>query len=68
MRPRPDDTNHFNPPDEKPTQTEEESLVSDARAGLTPSDMVEQRLVSLLQSPHMTVARLQSSSPHRPVA
>ncbi len=37
----------------------EEALVSDARAGLTPAQMVERKLVSLLQSTPLPVSRLQ---------
>ncbi len=37
----------------------DESLVRDARAGLTPAQMVERKLVSLLQSAPLMVSRLQ---------
>jgi ABC-type uncharacterized transport system involved in gliding motility auxiliary subunit len=38
----------------------EESLVSDARAGLTPAQQVERKLVSLLQSTPLPVSRLEN--------
>jgi hypothetical protein len=43
----------------------EESLVSDARAGLTPAQQVEQKLVSLLQNTPLPVSRLQNAGPRR---
>jgi hypothetical protein len=46
----------------------EESLVNDARAGLTPAQMVERKLVSLLQSAPLPVSRFQSDGPRRPLA
>ncbi len=39
----------------------DEVLVSDARAGLTPAQMVERRLVSLLESTPLPVSRMQAS-------
>jgi len=43
----------------------EESLVSDARAGLSPAQQVERKLVSLLKSTPLPVSRLQSTGPRR---
>jgi hypothetical protein len=43
----------------------EEDLVSDARAGLSPSEMVERKLVSLLQSMPLPVSRLHGAGPRR---
>jgi hypothetical protein len=45
----------------------EEALVSDARSGLTPADMVERKLVSLLQSAPLPVSRLRQTPPLRRV-
>jgi hypothetical protein len=43
----------------------EEALVKDARAGLTPAQMVERRLVTLLQHTPLPVSRLQSGAQRR---
>lgn len=57
-------TPHFNegiPP--LPAVTAEETLVVDARAGLTPAQMVEQKLASLLQGTPLPVSsRLHSAA------
>jgi hypothetical protein len=45
--------------------TAEESLVNDARAGLTPAQQVERKLMSLLKSSPLPVSRLQDAGPHR---
>jgi hypothetical protein len=42
-----------------------ETLVSDARAGLTPSQMVERRLVSMLRSTLLPASHLQVSRTRR---
>lgn len=42
-----------------------EALVSDARAGLTPAQMVERKLFSMLRSAPLPVSRLQSGGPRR---
>ena len=42
------------------TVVSEESLILDARAHLTPAQMVERKLVSLLQSTSLPVSALQS--------
>ncbi len=47
-----------------PLEDAEETLVADARAGLTPSDMVERRLVSLLRETSATSSPLSRES-HR---
>jgi hypothetical protein len=44
---------------------EEEALVSDARAGLTPAQMVERKLFSMLRSTPLPVSRLQGGRPRR---
>jgi hypothetical protein len=53
----------------RPEQTEpiaaEEILVADARGALTPAQMVERKLVSMLQSAPLPVSRLQESSAQR---
>jgi hypothetical protein len=48
-----------------PPSVAEEILVTDARAGLTPAQMVERKLVSLLQSTPLPVSRFQSSEQRR---
>jgi hypothetical protein len=40
----------------------QEDLVSDARAGLTPAQLVERKLVSMLRSGPLPVSRLQGPS------
>jgi hypothetical protein len=42
-----------------------EDLVRDARAGLTPAQMVERKLFSMLGSEPLPVSRLQSAGPRR---
>jgi hypothetical protein len=44
----------------------DEALVSDARAGLTPSQMVERKLMSLLNSTPLPMSRLQPMPVQRP--
>jgi hypothetical protein len=44
----------------------DESLVSDARAGLTPAQLVERRLVALLKSAPLPLSRLQAGRVPRP--
>jgi hypothetical protein len=46
----------------------EEALVSDARAGLTPAQLVERKLVSMLPSEPLPVSRLQGPGPRRPLS
>ncbi len=46
----------------------QEALVSDARAGLTPAQQVERKLVSLLRSGPLPVSRLQGPRPPRPLS
>jgi hypothetical protein len=59
----------FTPPPAPPVvSTSDEALVTDARAGLTPAQMVERRLVSLLQSTPLPVSRLQAPAPRRPLS
>jgi hypothetical protein len=43
----------------------EEALVNDARAGLTPAQMVERKLFSMLRSAPVPVSRLQGAGPRR---
>ena len=43
----------------------DESLVADARAGLTPADMVERKLVSLLRSTPIPVSQTGRRRPAR---
>jgi hypothetical protein len=44
---------------------DDEALVTDARAGLTPSQMVERKLVALLKSNQLPMSRLQMAGPRR---
>jgi hypothetical protein len=44
-----------------PLQAQQETLVNDSRAGLTPSQMVEQKLVSILRSTILPTSHLQVS-------
>jgi hypothetical protein len=57
-------------PGERPTAyvaaKEEEMLVPDARAQLTPAQMVERKLVSMLETCPMLVSHLQDSVKRRP--
>ncbi len=46
----------------------DEALVTDTRAGLTPAQMVERKLVSLLQQTPLPVGRLYAAAPRRPMA
>jgi hypothetical protein len=43
----------------------QEALVSDPRAGLTPAQLVERKLVSLLPGAQLPVSRLQGPGPRR---
>jgi hypothetical protein len=58
-------TNSLGLPDSSETghaDMPEEILVIDARAGLTPAQMVEQRLVSLLGSTPLPLSQLQATT------
>jgi hypothetical protein len=44
-----------------PLAVPQETLVNDARAGLTPSQMVERKLVALLRSTLLPASHLQAS-------
>jgi hypothetical protein len=44
----------------------EEALVDDDRAGLTPAEMVERKLVSLLNRKGLPVSHLNTPRRHRP--
>jgi hypothetical protein len=46
----------------------QEALVSDARAGLTPAQQVERKLVSMLRNAPLPVSRLQGPGPRRPLS
>jgi hypothetical protein len=46
----------------------QEDLVSDARAGLTPAQMVERKLFAMLRSTPLPASRLQSARPRRPLS
>lgn len=47
------------------TSPPEETLVNDARAGLTPSQMVEQKLVEMLRSTVLPASHLQMNRTRR---
>ncbi len=49
-------------PTGEPAETAEESLVADARAGLTPAQMVERKLVSLLRTNPLLVSQVMAGS------
>ena len=59
----------FAPPQAQPDAApSEEVLVTDVRAGLTPAQMVERKLISLLASaPPPPGGRFQAASPQRPL-
>jgi hypothetical protein len=65
------DTRHFETPtdglDGAPTQppATEEVMVADVRAGLSPSQMVERKLVSLLKATPLPMSRLQTPGARR---
>jgi hypothetical protein len=48
-----------------PAASPRESLVQDARSGLTPAQMVERKLAALLHSTPMPVSRMQNSEKRR---
>ena len=58
------DTNHFHPSSSNDTspRTHEEAMIADARSGLTPSQMVERRLASLLKATPLPLSRLQTTT------
>jgi hypothetical protein len=57
-----DPTSVASPSPVDPVETEE-TLVTDSRAGVTPAEMVEQKLVSLLKN--TPYSRLHASTRHR---
>ena len=62
------DTKHFQPQvdGQEPTAVAtEEVMVADVRAGLTPSQMVERKLVSLLKATPLPMSRLQTTGARR---
>ena len=61
---------HFEPqPDEQLAAplTTEEAMVADVRAGLTPAQMVERKLVSLLKATPLPMSRMPTSNARRPL-
>ena len=54
-------------PEERPTQVRatEESLVTDSRAGMTPSQMVERKLIGLLRGTSLPVSQLMTAAVRR---
>ena len=62
------DSKHFQPrvDSEQPAPVvTEEVMVADVRAGLTPSQMVERKLVSLLKATPLPMSRLQTTGARR---
>lgn len=60
----------LNPNEPRPAITsppEEEVLVMDPRAGLTPAQVVERKLVALLNSVPLPMSRMETTGPRRPV-
>jgi len=49
-----------------PSTPEEEVLVMDPRAGLTPAQVVERKLVALLNSVPLPMSRMETTGPRRP--
>jgi hypothetical protein len=47
--------------------SEEEVLVVDSRAGLTPAQVVERKLVALLNSTPLPMSQMETTVPRRPV-
>jgi hypothetical protein len=66
---KPERTTRFTPTRPEPAvPPSEDSLVTDARAGLTPAELVERKLVSLLPSTPLTASRLRPTAVRRPVS
>ena len=63
MNDRFDDTPHQE--DVHTTRTHEETLIPDARARLTPAQMVERKLLSTLRRCPLMVSHLQTNSRYR---
>jgi hypothetical protein len=62
------DTKHFQPQgdgQQPAAAVTEEVMVADVRAGLTPSQMVERKLVSLLKATPLPMSRLQTTGARR---
>jgi hypothetical protein len=51
----------YTEPKEAPAAGSEEVMVADVRDGLTPSQMVERKLVSLLKATPLPMSRLQTT-------
>lgn len=60
MRRHPGPTSSLLTPDRTSPAAPEECLVADARAGLTPAQLVERKLVSLLKSDPLPVSHVQA--------
>ena len=62
------DNKHFEPQTNEPPPAlpvSEEVMVADVRAGLTPAQMVERKLVSLLKATPLPMSRMQASNARR---
>ncbi len=59
----------FERPAAEPAAASVEALVSDARAGLTPAQMVDRKLASLLRDQPLPLSRRQTNAvPRRPLS
>jgi hypothetical protein len=68
MMPEPKSSRFLLTPPESTLPPSEDALVTDPRAGLTPAQMVERKLVSLLPSTPVPVSRLRATVVRRPVS
>jgi hypothetical protein len=67
MNEHPLNDRHFSPSTPAETASAEEDMVTDDRASLSPAQMVERKLASMLRSTPLPVSRLQEPSPKRHV-
>jgi len=59
------DDNSTLPADSTPTPLSHESLVQDARAGLTPAQMVERKLAHVLRRVPLPISQMQNNEKRR---
>jgi hypothetical protein len=62
-----DRIDHATTPDLPEAPPTDEALVRDGRAGLTPAEMVERKLVTLLNGTALPLSRLHTSRTERPM-
>ncbi len=66
---KPERTTRFLPTQPEPVAPpSEDTLVTDARDGLTPAQLVERKLVAMLPSAPLPVSRLRPTAVRRPVS